>query len=117
MSDQLKMKVHPDGSKSWWLNGKLHRTDGPAFERADGSKRWHLNGKLHRTDGPAWERADGSKEWYLNGKFHRTDGPAWERADGTKMWLLSGNKVSWQEVFRQANDPEIELRILSAALS
>jgi hypothetical protein len=26
---------------------------------------------------------------------------------------LNGNEVSWQKVYRQANDPEIELRILS----
>ena len=37
-------------------------------ERDDGNKRWYLNGKIHREDGPAVERADGSKFWYLNGK-------------------------------------------------
>ena len=94
MPDQPKMKVHPDGSKDWWLNGLLHRTDGPALE---------------------W--ADGSKEWWLNGQFHRTDGPAYEGADGSKVWFLNGNEVSWQEVYRQANDPETELQILFAALT
>jgi hypothetical protein len=44
MSKQPKMKVHPDGSKSWRLNGKPHRTDGPAWEGADGTKMWYLNG-------------------------------------------------------------------------
>ena len=38
------------------------------IEWSDGAKVWYLNGKLHRTDGPAVERADGSKSWYLNGK-------------------------------------------------
>ena len=37
----------PMGAKEWWLNGKLHREDGPAIEWADGSKEWYLNGKLH----------------------------------------------------------------------
>jgi hypothetical protein len=60
---------------------------------------------------------DGSKEWWLNGKLHRTDGPAVERADGMKMWWLNGKQVSWRDLYRQANDPEIELRILSAVLS
>jgi hypothetical protein len=32
-----------------------------------GTKRWFLNDKLHRTDGPAIEYADGTKMWYLNG--------------------------------------------------
>jgi hypothetical protein len=113
MFDQPKMKVLPDGSKEWLLRGKLHREDGPAREDADGTKNWCLNGKLHRIDGPAVEWDDRPNEWFLNGKRHRSDGPALERADGSKMWFLNGNEVSWQEVFRQANDPEIELRILS----
>jgi len=94
MSDQPKMKVHPNGTKEWRLRGRLHRTDGPAVEHADGSKKWCLNGKLHRTDGPAYEGADGSK-----------------------VWRLDGEQVSWRDLYRQANDPEIELKILSAALS
>jgi len=31
-----------------------------------GNKRWYLNGLLHREDGPAVEYADGNKEWWLN---------------------------------------------------
>ncbi len=69
MTSQPECKVFPDGSKHWWLNGKLHRTDGPAIEYTNGSKSWWLNGKYHRTDGPAIERADGSKSWYLNGEW------------------------------------------------
>jgi hypothetical protein len=38
------------------------------IEYADGSKYWFLNGALHREDGPAIEYADGSKAWFLNGK-------------------------------------------------
>ena len=37
---------------------------------------WYLNGKLHRTDGHAIKRADGSTEWYLNGI--RYDKKEWE---------------------------------------
>ena len=58
----------PDGRKDWFLNGELHRTDGPATEWPDGSKYWYLNGELHRTDGPAIECSDGRKYWYLNGQ-------------------------------------------------
>lgn len=32
------------------------------------SERWYLNGKLHREDGPAVEWHDGTREWYSNGK-------------------------------------------------
>ncbi len=117
MSDQPKMKVLPDGTKEWFLNGELHRTDGPAIERADGSKEWCLNGELHRTDGPAIEGADGSKVWYLRGRLHRTDGPAYEDADGRKEWWLNGEITCWRDLYRQAKDPETELRILTAALT
>jgi len=66
---EYTVKVNADGDKFWYLNGKLHREDGPAIEYADGDKSWwYLNGKLHREDGPAIEYASGSKYWYLNGK-------------------------------------------------
>ena len=42
---EYTVKVYADGSKSWYLNGKLHREDGPAVESADGDKYWWLNGK------------------------------------------------------------------------
>jgi len=33
-----------------------------------GTRRWFLNGELHRVDGPAIEFANGSKEWWINGE-------------------------------------------------
>ena len=89
------LHVEVGGTKRWYLNGKCHRADGPAIERADGTKRWFLNGKLHRTDGPAVEDADGTKLWWLNGKLHRTDGPAIERANGDKAWWLNDEHLGW----------------------
>ena len=61
-------RTDPNGNKSWRLNGKRHREDGPAIEWYDGEKHWYLNGKLHREDGPAIEFANGTKYWYLNNK-------------------------------------------------
>ena len=81
-----------DGSKAWFLNGKYHREDGPAVESATRRKEWYLNGKRHREDGPAIEYVDGTKEWYLNGELHREDGPAVEFTDGTKHWFLNGKR-------------------------
>ena len=63
-----KVNVYPSGRKHWYLNGKLHREDGPAIEEASGHKEWFLNGKQHREDGAAVEYANGDKEWYLNGE-------------------------------------------------
>ena len=37
-----EVKVYNDGSKFWYLNGELHREDGPAVECV-GDKYWYLN--------------------------------------------------------------------------
>ena len=65
-----EIRFYSIGSKQWWLNGKLHREDGPACEWGDGSKCWFLNRNLHREDGPAIEYANGVKQWFLNGEFY-----------------------------------------------
>ena len=69
MSDykEYTVQVYTNGTKWWFLNGNLHREDGPAIECANGTKYWYLNGKCHREDGPACEYASGDKRWYLNG--------------------------------------------------
>jgi len=36
--------IDSDETKAWYLNGELHRTDGPAIEFVIGSKHWYLNG-------------------------------------------------------------------------
>jgi hypothetical protein len=33
------------------------------------TKRWFLNGVLHREDGPAIEWTSGTQYWYLNGRY------------------------------------------------
>ena len=91
------VEVNPNGDKEWFLNGKLHREDGPAVEYANGDKQWYLNGELHREDGPAIEDAIGDKWWLLNGKLHRKEGPAIEGIDGTKEWFLNGKRMSEDE--------------------
>ena len=58
---------YPDGTKYWYLKGKLHRINGPAIEYSSKGKRWYLNGKYHRVNGPAVELPDKSKRWYFNG--------------------------------------------------
>ena len=98
MKEQPECRVNEYGDKEWWLNDKLHREDGPAFESTNGNKEWHLHGHHHREDGPAIERADGYKEWYLNDKNHREDGPAVEWADGDKEWWLHGEPVHPEQI-------------------
>ena len=96
--EEPELKIHAYGSKSWHLNGKLHREDGPAIEGYSGNKEWYFNGQLHREGGPAIEYTNGDKEWYLKGKLHREDGPAIEYDDGDKEWWLNGKQVTEEEV-------------------
>jgi hypothetical protein len=42
----VELCEYSDGFKTWWLDDKRHREDGPAMERANGNKEWWLNGKL-----------------------------------------------------------------------
>ena len=91
------VKVYDNGTKQCYLNGKLHREDGPAIEWANGSKWWYLNDEQHREDGPAVEYINGYKSWYLNGKLHREGGPAIEHSNGDKYWYLNGKLLTEAE--------------------
>ena len=75
-----------DGSsKTWFVNGKQHREDGPAIENANGSFCWLKNGQIHREDGPAVLTNTNKMMWYRNGQLHREDGPA----------IIDGNMQAW----------------------
>ena len=68
--ETYEVKVYDNGDKIWYQNGKYHRIDGPAVERANGDKFWFQNGKYHRIDGPAVESANGDKFWYIDGVYY-----------------------------------------------
>jgi hypothetical protein len=105
---EYTVRVHKDRTE-WYLNGELHREDGPAIEWKDGSKAWHLNGQSHREDGPALEWANGEKQWYLNGNRHRTDGPAIEYTSGKKAWYLNGQEYTEQEFNQMTQYKELSV--------
>jgi hypothetical protein len=43
----IKFEVDSIHRKWWWLNGCIHRSDGPAYTNSDGSyKGWYLNSKF-----------------------------------------------------------------------
>jgi endo-1,4-beta-mannosidase len=109
---EYTVKVYSNGTKSWYLNGKRHREDGPAVEGSDGSKCWYLNDKLHREDGPAVEWSNGYKCWYLNDKLHREDGPAVEHPNGVKGWHLDGKELTEQEHKAATSKPTCEGKIV-----
>lgn len=97
------LEIDRYGNKFWYINGLLHRDDGPAIDCYSGTKEWYQNGLLHRLDGPAGEYASGTKFWYQNGLIHRLDGPAVEYACGSKFWWINDKKIdcSTQEEFEK----------------
>ena len=107
---EYQVKVYPDGTKMWYLNGQRHREDGPAIECANGEKEWYLNNQRHREDGPAVEWACGTTFWYLNDQLHREDGPAVEWVDGDKEWYLNGKEFTEAE-FKQRTQSYKEVTV------
>lgn len=99
----------------WYLNGKIHREDGPAYTSwIEGGqilyKRiWMQNDEYHREDGPAgiYYNDDGnidSEVWYINGECHKLDGPAWigyenGKIYNTQYWIrgLLYSKEEWEQ--------------------
>ena len=63
----IQAVIHPSGTQEWYLDGQLHREDGPAVIHPSGYQAWYLNGQVHRDDGPAIISPDGTQVWYLNG--------------------------------------------------
>ena len=45
MNTDCEIKLDSDGTKYWYQNGELHRTDGPAVEFASGDREWYIEGK------------------------------------------------------------------------
>ena len=48
MAKQPVMRLYSNGEKQWWLDGMLHREDGPAVEWHDGNQ-WYLYGTWYKT--------------------------------------------------------------------
>lgn len=79
------------------MNSEVVRTE------FDDRVEYRLNGKLHRTDGPAIEYDDGDKLWYVEGRLHRLDGPAVEWANGIKEWWIEGKKYTQEKFLKRTN--------------
>ena len=73
--------IETNDKKEYYLNGLLHREDGPAVEHKNGDYDWYLHGKKHREDGPATFYSYGITIWYQNDKMHREGGPAYIHKD------------------------------------
>lgn len=87
---EIVVIMEDEWAKAYYVDGQLHREDGPAIECVNGDKYWFQNGLLHRVDRPAIEKTNGTKKWYKNGQLHREDDPACEYANGDKLWYVDG---------------------------
>jgi hypothetical protein len=73
-----------------------------------------VDGKLHRTGGPAIEHANGTKQWYIEGKKHRIDGPAIVWAEGGGSWYIGGEEYTIQdfnETIEQVNEMSLAMKL------
>lgn len=82
-----------NGDLFFFMNGVLHREDGPAVIRVSGTQEWYQEGVLHRdNDLPALIHWTGRQEWYHKGLLHRdNDLPAYISATGKLLkWYQYG---------------------------
>lgn len=100
MPDGFTGKVIVNGTVSHYVDGLLHREDGPAIERSAGSEEWYIRGKRHRADGPAFISVSGIEIWYFEDKLHREDGPAYTWVDGSQAFYFNGKQITVVEFFR-----------------
>jgi hypothetical protein len=90
----MNPEIDEIGTKRWFNNNGLrHNEFGPAVQYQNGTDFWYINGKLHRLDGPAIDYFH-YKKWYVNGELHRLDGPAIEWANGDKEWWIDGKAIN-----------------------
>ena len=54
--------------KHYYINGILHREDGPAVEYPDGTKYWYKNGKVHRFGGTAVIMPGDAESYWIDDK-------------------------------------------------
>lgn len=80
-------RIETEGFVAYKKNDEYHRVGGPAFIDKNGKvESWYLNGRRHRIDGPAYTN-NGVRHWYLNGVRHRTDGPAITTGKHEEYWV------------------------------
>ena len=67
MENKPTCEIDAYGNKRWYVDGKIHREDGPAIILHSGTKIWWFNGEINRLDGPAIIRPNDKPEWWFNG--------------------------------------------------
>jgi hypothetical protein len=79
--------IHFDKTKEWHKNGSLFELEHP-----NGTKEFYLDGRLHNYKGPAVVYPNGDKEYWIHGMRHRMNGPAVVYKK-KKYWFKNGEFV------------------------
>jgi hypothetical protein len=67
------------GYKTHYVNGVIHKDDGPARVYDYGRVIWYKNGKKHKEDGLADVNTDGTGNYWLNGRWFSDDEAKYKR--------------------------------------
>lgn len=65
---KINMLIEKDQTIKYYVDGKLHRLDGPAVIRPNGNNSWWHEGKLHRLDGPALDWGRDGIGFFIHGR-------------------------------------------------
>lgn len=93
---------HEEETYHWIRNGEYHRIGGPALVEVGEVTEWWVDGQLHREDGPAVQYHDTTcVGYYHRGKLHNDVGPAVINLTGADdnlyAYYLDGVKMSVDE--------------------
>ena len=69
MENKPTCEIDAYGNKRWYVDGKIHREDGPAIILHTGTEIWCFDGEYHRLDGPAYIWVNSTPEWWFNGYY------------------------------------------------
>ena len=96
--ETLTVETNSNGTTTYRnASDQRHNPNGPAVVDTDGSKWYYINGKLHNPNGAAVIWPDGGQEYWINDQLHNPDGPAMVRANGYKAHYIKGKKLTEAE--------------------
>lgn len=89
------------------LDGRCHRSDGPAIICINGDEYWYRHGINHRVGGPAIDTCL-LKVWMIKGLRHRLDGPAYYcavKVNNTDLdaFYINGKSITQEKFERRVN--------------
>ena len=90
--------------KLFYLDGNIEESynvplDFTGITELDNCKQWYVNGLLHRIDGPSCEYREGDKLWFFHGKRHREDGVAIEECGGLMEKISRKNNINCYMIY------------------